>query len=365
MNRDLTYRIALTRIPHVGDVHARTLIRHFGNAADVFSASRAHLEKIEGIGTIRAQHIRSFKDFDQCEKEIESMRKSGIRAIFITESEYPQRLMQCHDAPVLLYVKGKPDLNAGKMIGIVGTRNNNEYGQYACSRLVEGLRDHEATIVSGLAYGIDTIAHKAALANGMPTIAVLAHGLDRVYPWANRKLAEDMIGQGGLISDLGTGTAPDRQHFPRRNRIVAGLCDVVVVVQTGISGGSMITAELANSYNRDVCALPGRIDDERSGGCHALIRDHKAALITGPGDLISMMGWDQKKSVRSGSQRKLFIELSPEEEKVTSALGEKELHIDELYATCRLSMGQLAAALLALEIKSVIKPLPGKRFRML
>ena len=365
MSNELIYRIALTRIPQIGDIHARALFHHFGSAAAIFNSSRHRLEKLEGIGTIRAGYIKAFRDFSSCEKEVRLLEKINATPLFFTDDRYPQRLLHCPDAPVMIYFKGNADLNAARMVGIVGTRQLTEYGRIVCSQLVAGLREHAVTIVSGLAYGIDTIAHRTAMEHGLPTIAAMAHGLDIVYPWANKNMAERMQMNGGLISDLPYGTKPDRQHFPRRNRIVAGLSDALVVVQSGISGGSLITASLADSYHRDVYALPGRIDDEKSKGCHALIRDHKAELITDAADLISKMGWDQKKQIKGQSQRTLFPDLTEDEICITDKLTQQEMHIDELQQKSGLTPGRLAGALLSLEIKTVIKPLPGKRFRLL
>lgn len=365
MNNDLIYRIALTRIPQIGDVHARALFSHFGSAQAVFSSSRSGLEKLEGIGSIRAHQIKSFHDFSSCEKEMRILEATGIRPLFFTDNHYPQRLLHCHDAPVLLYFKGQADLNAARMVAVVGTRTPTDYGRMACSQMIAGLRDHGVTIVSGLAYGIDTLAHRNALEQGLPTVAAMAHGLDTVYPWSNKQLAEKMIARGGLISDLAPGIKPDRQHFPRRNRIVAGLSDALIVVQSGITGGSLITAGLAAGYHRDVYALPGRIDEEKQKGCHALIRDLKAELITEAADLVRKMGWDRKNSGKSDSQRLLFQDLTEDELRIIGPLKEKEMHIDELQYSSGLTSGKLASALLSLEIKTVIKPLPGKRFQLL
>lgn len=365
MSHDLIYQIALTRIPQIGDVHARALFHHFGSAFAIFNSPRSRLEKLEGIGTIRAGHIKKFRDFSSCEKEVLLLERSGTLPLFFTDNRYPQRLLHCQDAPVMIYFKGNADLNSARMLGVVGTRNISDYGRMACSRLIAGLKDHNVTIVSGLAYGIDTMAHRSALEQGLPTLAAMAHGLDIVYPWANKNLAERMMTRGGLISDLPQGTKPDRQHFPRRNRIVAGLSDALVVVQSGISGGSLITASLADSYHRDVFAIPGCIDDEKSMGCHALIRDHKAELITDAADLIVKMGWDQKQPLRPQLQRSIFPDLTEDEICVTGPLTQQEMDIDELQQKSGLTPGRLAAALLSLEIKTVIKPLPGKRFRLL
>jgi DNA processing protein len=256
-------------------------------------------------------------------------------------------------------------LNDIKTVGIVGTRSATEYGRSVCRRLVEGFRDQGVIIVSGLAYGIDSYAHRAALDTGLPTIAVLGHGLDRIYPQTNQPLAAQIIGQGGLLTDFMSGTRPDRENFPRRNRIIAGLCDALVVVEAAMKGGALITADIANSYNRDVFSIPGRIGDPWSEGTNFLIMSNKAALVQSADDISQMMGWKQSAVKPSSVQRKIFIEMTPEEELIVRILEDRgRIPIDDLQATCGLNTGKLSAALLNLEFEGIIRCLPGKIYEL-
>ena len=363
MENELLYQVALTLIPNIGDVNAKALVNHFGSARAIFFASRKELESIEGLGFIRVNSIKNFKDFTIAEEEVAFIKKYQINPLFITDDKYPQRLLNCYDSPPLLYYKGNADLNTSKIIAIVGTRNNDEYGKSICEKLLDDLINEDILIVSGLAFGIDSIAHKAALKNNLKTIGVLAHGLDRVYPSQNVTLAKQMIDAGGLITDFRSKTIPDRQNFPARNRIAAGISDCVVVIESGKKGGSLITAELANSYNKDVFAFPGRITDSKSEGCNYLIRNNKAALITCADDLLQNMGWKAiKKKVRK--QRQLFIELTPDEKIIIEVLKLQEhVHIDDLYFKSKLSSSAVAQGLLMLEMNGIVTSLPGKIYK--
>ncbi len=364
MTNDLLYQVALTRIPHIGDVHARQLVTVYGDAQAVFKARKKELETVEGIGSIRAASIKSFNDFKTAETEITFIEKYKIQPLFITDKLYPQRLLHCYDCPVLLYYRGNTHLNQSKIIAIVGTRNHSEYGKAICEKMIEDLRQENIIVVSGLAFGVDTIAHKAALRNNVSTIGVLAHGLDRIYPSQNKSLARQMLLNGGLLTEFTSNTNPDKQNFPKRNRIVAGMCDAVVVIETGKKGGSLITAELGNNYNKDVFAIPGRIGDSKSEGCNYLVRHNKAALINGAADLLDMMGWNTVKPPVK-KQRELFIELSEDEKKITALLQENvRIHIDEIYFKTGLSSSAVAAALLMLEMQGLVTSLPGKIYSL-
>lgn len=366
MDNDLLYQIALTLVPNIGNVHAKLLVNIYGDAQSVFKAKRKDLENIEGIGTVRANSIKAFTDFSSCEEEIAFIEKYKITPLFITDSNYPQRLLNCYDSPVLLFYRGNADLNTSKIISIVGTRSNSDYGKHVCEKLVEGLAGENVLVTSGLAFGIDTIAHKAALKHNLPTLGVLAHGLDRIYPTQNKSLAKQMVGHGGLLTEFLSHTNPDKQNFPKRNRIVAGLCDAVVVIETGKKGGSLITAELGNNYNKDVFAIPGRIGDSKSEGCNYLIKNNKAALINGADDLLEMMNWKpiEKKAVKK--QRELFIELNADEKTIVDILNQQEaVHIDELYFKSGLSSSAVAAALLMLEMQGVVLSMPGKMYKII
>jgi DNA processing protein len=365
MNNDLLYQIALTLVPNIGDVRAKSLLEQFENAEAIFKAKKNQLENIEGIGTIAANAIKQFADFKICEDEMKFIEKSKITPLFITNENYPQRLLNCYDSPTLLYYKGNADLNTPKIISVVGTRSNSDYGKNICEKILEDLAEQNILIMSGLAFGIDTIAHKASLKNNLKTVGVMAHGLDKVYPAQNKSLAVEMLTKGGLLTDFMSGTNPDRQNFPRRNRIVAGICDALIVIESSAKGGSLITAELANSYNKDVFAIPGRVNDSRSEGCNYLIKNNKALLITSADDLLHIMNWkDVPKKVKQ--QRELFIELTPDEKIITDILKEREnIQIDELYFKSGLSSSAVANALLMLEMQGIVASLPGKVFKLI
>jgi DNA processing protein len=365
MHKDLLHQIALTLLPNIGDVRAKALLETFGDAESIFKASKKNLENIEGIGSIAANSIKQFSDFKICEDEIKFIEKSKITPLFITDENYPQRLLNCYDSPTLLYYKGNANLNTIKIISIVGTRTNSDYGKNVCDKILEDLAEQNVLITSGLAFGIDTIAHKASLKNNLKTVGVMAHGLDKVYPAQNKTLAVEMLSQGGILTDFMSGTNPDRQNFPRRNRIVAGICDALIVIESSAKGGSLITAELANSYNKDVFAIPGRVNDSRSEGCNYLIKNNKALLITSADDLLHIMNWkDAPKKVKQ--QRELFIELTPDEKIITDILKEREnIQIDELYFKSGLSSSAVAQALLMLEMQGVVASLPGKVFKLI
>ncbi|MEP6674370.1 MAG: DNA-processing protein DprA [Ferruginibacter sp.] len=362
---ELLHRIALTLVPNIGDVHLKTLISYFGDAPAVFKAKRKELEALEGIGLIRAKSIKDFTDFTSAEKEIAFIEKYKITPLFITDKHYPQRLLNCYDSPALLYYRGTADLNNTKIISIVGTRNNSDYGKFITEKLITELAAQPLLICSGLAFGIDTIAHKSALKNGLPTVAVLAHGLDIIYPVQNKSLARQMTDHGGLLTDFCSSIKPDKQNFPKRNRIVAGICDALIVMESSKKGGSLITAELANSYNKDVFAFPGKITDLKSEGCNHLIKQNKAILITCAKDLIDNMCWNEDKPVRK-KQRQLFIELTDHEKIIIDILEAQEnIHIDELLFKSGLSYGTAAGALLNLEMQAVIVSLPGKIYKLI
>jgi DNA processing protein len=362
---ELIYRIALSMVPGIGDVQAKSLVSHFGDATSIFKARPTDLEALDGMGSIRAKAIRAFKDFSRAEAELKFISKYKIKPLFITDDDYPKRLRNCYDSPVILYYKGVADLNSSKIVAIVGTRNNDNYGKTVCEEFIEAFNQHHVLVCSGMAFGIDTIAHKAAIKHGLPTVGVLAHGLDRIYPPQNKALAKQMMENGGLLTDFPSATNPDKQNFPKRNRIVAGMCDAVLVIQTGEKGGSLITAELANGYNRDVFAVPGRIHDPKSAGCNLLISDNKASLITSADQLLDMMGWKDRLVTKPITQRQLFIQLTDDERSITNILSEvSSIQIDELHFRSGLTSSAVASALLSLEMQGVVEALPGKVYRL-
>jgi len=362
---ELLYQLALTMVPEIGAVHAKILLEHFA-AEEIFRLPTARLEKIDGIGTVRAGQIKAFRDFSRAEQELRFLEKHGIRALPLTHPDYPRRLLHCYDPPTVLFCKGEVNLNAPRVISVVGTRNYTDYGKNRVQDLIGKLTGQQILVVSGLAFGIDFLAHQSALRNGIPTVGIVAHGLQTIYPHQHRGLAKQMLQEGGgLVTQFLSGTKPDKHNFPLRNRIVAGMADATIIVETGIRGGSMITAELANGYNRDVFAVPGRVDDPKSGGCNELIRTNKAILLTGAEQLLETMGWKEKAPRPAIPQRELFLQLTNEEEAVVSALREfQPLHVDELMARSGLSHSAGAAAILQLELQGWIRGGPGNMFEL-
>ena len=292
----ILHQVALTYVKNIGPYYAKSIISHLGSADRVFTVAPSKLLKIEGIGEKRAEMFNKTILDDalrKADEELKFIEKNNIDVIFYTDPRYPKRLKQCNDSPLLLYNKGNADLNLQRIISIVGTRNATEYGKHLCRQLVEELQPYNVLVISGLAYGIDICAHKECVKVGVPTVGVLGHGLDKLYPAQNRSTAEKMIENGGLLTEYPSGTKPDRENFPQRNRIVAGMADATIVVEAGIKGGALITAEIANSYNRDVFAFPGRIGDDYSEGCNFLIRHNKASLLMSAADLAYSLGWEK------------------------------------------------------------------------
>lgn len=364
MKDALYYQVALTMIPELGPVRAKSLIEYFGDAATIFKAKKKELAAVEGIGELRARYLKEWNAFNEVEEEIAFTEKHHIRTLFITDKEYPQRLLHCYDPPTLLYYRGTAGLNHGRIISIIGTRNHTEYGKQVTEQLIGSLSSEQVLIVSGLAFGIDALAHKSSLHHCLPTVGVLAHGMDTIYPSQHTTLAKDMLLNGGLLTEFRKSQKPDKHNFPKRNRIVAGMSDATIVIETAIKGGSMITAELAHNYNRDVFAVPGKITDNKSSGCLKLIRQNKAMLLTGADQLLEVMGWQQKKK-QPVKQKELFIELSEDEKIIVSLLRQKEtMAIDDLYYKSGLSSSRVAAAILNLELQNVISSLPGKVYAL-
>ncbi len=365
-NEHLLYKIALTKIDHVGPSLAKSLLHHCGSAEAVFRESHRALRKIPQIGLRVIASIKDPELFRKADRELEFVMRNDIAILFYKEPAYPWRLLHQSDAPILMYYKGSANLNMDRVLSIVGTRNVTEYGKVLLQEFISHLESQSALVVSGLAYGVDSLAHGLSLRHNIPTVGVLGHGLDRIYPHANRKLAQQMLDDGGgLLTEFGMHTLPDREHFPMRNRIVAGLCDALIVVETAESGGSMITAELANSYNKDVFAFPGRTHDSYSKGCHKLIKTHKAYLVEELKDVWTAMSWDLEPQSKGPVQSKLFEELNEEEQTIFDLLQQHpELHIDRFHQTLTLRPGKLVHLLLNLEFKGIVRELPGKRYTL-
>jgi DNA processing protein len=364
----LLYKIAISLVPGIGCVTAKSLIAYCGSSAQVFREKEKILRTIPGIGTVLAKNILQSQVMTRAAKEVDFVRKNGIDAHFYLDESYPQRLKSCVDAPILLYSKGKPNLNMHKVISMVGTRNATEYGRDLVDKFVLSLaeRGYQVQIVSGLAYGIDIQAHRAALRNNLSTVCVLAHGLETIYPSLHRNIAQEMCEKnGGMVSDFISYSAIDRKNFLRRNRIIAGLADAVIVVESAKKGGALLTAELAVSYNRDLFAFPGRVGETYTEGCHYLIKSNRAGLIENVGDLEYCMNWQPGSGTPDGYQPRLFNELSGEEQQVVDLLqSEGEASMDLICLHTGMPMNRVSPLLLALEFSGVVKCLPGKVFKL-
>lgn len=360
------HEIALTLIPGVGVITSRLLLEQFGDAEAILSASRKELISIPGIGPKTADAILSKNFMQRAEDELKFVERYKIRILSFSSPDYPERLRNCYDAPALLYYKGNADLNSAKIISIVGTRNATEYGKELTQQLVEGLKAQNVLVVSGLAYGIDIAAHKACIKAAVPTVGVVGHGLDRIYPAQHRAIAESMISAGGLLTEFASQTKPDKENFPKRNRIVAGIADATIVVEAGLKGGALITAELANSYDRDVMAFPGRVNDTYSAGCNFLIKSNRAHLVTGVKDVEYLLDWiPLSGNQKTETQLSLPLNLFGEEKAVAEFLHEHgSSSFDQLQAALEIPATKLTMILLNMEMQDLIIALPGKRYRL-
>lgn len=362
MYEDLIYKIAITKIPKVGPVLAKNLIGYCGSAKAVFEADKKSLIKIPGIGSAIAERILQKSGFEKAEKEFRFLQDENVQALFYLDENYPRRLKNYHDCPIMLYYKGQEVLNHDRIIAIVGTRQPTTRGKAICEEIIAGLEEYNALVVSGLAYGIDITAHKKCVDIGTPTIGVMAHGISMIYPSRHKRISNRMLEQGGLLTEFTHETRPEKEFFPMRNRIIAGMCDALVVVETANKGGSMISARMANDYSKDVFAVPGRLNDERSEGCNHLIKTHKAALFESVRDIAYILRWD-KDGKQLAQQQSLFAELTDKEKRIVDLIRmEDEMSLDNLCLKTKINAGEMASLLLDLEFKGLVKPKPGKRF---
>jgi DNA processing protein len=366
-HNQLQYQIALTMLPNIGSVLAKNLIAYCGSAEAVFRSSKAKLIKIPSIGEERVDGILNADVLKHAEEEIKFIEDENIKPLYFTDDDYPQRLKNCVDSPILLFYKGNADLNVKKIIGIVGTRKATEYGKEMTKKIVGELAIHDVLVISGLAYGIDVAAHQSALEHNLKTVGVLGHGLNMIYPSQHKSISQRMLMQGGLLSEYKSFEEMSPHKFPERNRIVAGMCDALLVVESGITGGAVITANIANSYNRDVFALPGRVNDKMSAGCNFLIKSFKATMIDSCKDILENMHWAEgdkpNRSVRQ--QRQLALNLTEAEQELYKKMdGQGEMEIDKLAIETGMNAGSLAATLLEMEMNGLVVSLPGKRFKL-
>jgi DNA processing protein len=364
-DQQLIYEIGVSLLPNIGSINGKKLVAYCGGAEAVFKQKKSHLEKIEGIGKKTTDLIINQNVLIDAEEELKFIKQNEIQSFFFTDKTYPFRLKQAEDSPLMIYYKGQDVLNYDRILAIVGTRNITERGKEITDDFIEKLKEAGVLIVSGLAYGVDTRAHKACVKHKIPTVGVVAHGLDRIYPDTNSKLAKEMQMGGGILTEFISGTKPDAFNFPRRNRVIAGLADATLVIESGKKGGSLITAEIASSYNRDVYAIPGRPSDTYSRGCNFLIKTNRAGLVESASDLLYQLSWDINEKPEQ-IQPKLFLDLNEDEQMIVDLLYEKkQAAIDIIMAETKLPSSKLASTLLNLEFEGVIKCLPGKVYQLI
>lgn len=356
----LHYRIALTLLNRVGPKKARQLLENLDSCEELFTLESAELRRKVGFSPSFIKNMGRKQALENSERIFSFIEKHQISTVFFTDDAYPKRLSECLDAPLLLYQKGEKRLDYEHWVAVVGTRNATPYGKSICRELIQSFAGKNIVVVSGLALGIDAYVHQYCLEFNVPTIAVLGHGLDRIYPHKNRDLAKEIVRKGTLLTEFPPNTLPDRENFPKRNRIVAGLCDATIVIESNKKGGSLITADLANGYSRDVFAYPGSVFQTSSQGCNDLIRSDKAHLISSSEDFLSLMDWNSVEIKKSKSI--VLKDLTPIQKEIAQAIGSTTLHIDELAAKTRLSLSVLNIELFDLLMNGSLNELPGKRF---
>jgi len=366
MQEDLFYLLALQKVKGVGDISAKKLLKHFGSAQSVFEAAKQNEINLPDIGSYIISQLNKFDRFSIVEKELEYITKNGIRVVSIFDEDYPYNLFHAPDGPILFFKKGNFDFNDQKIISLVGTRNITEYGKRMIKEIIEQIKEYNPIIISGLAYGVDITAHTEALKNQLETIAVLGHGFQRIYPSIHHKIATQMLEKGGLITEFWHTDPIDRNNFLKRNRIIAGLSQATVIIESGEKGGSLVTADIANSYNRDVFAVPGRSSDLYSKGCNNLIKNNQAQLITSGKDIVNTLQWEKKETGSKHLQLNLFVDLSPEEQKIFDFLQENgKTGLDEIAFRLGFPISKTAQLLLQMELSNIVSGLAGKKFEII
>nr|WP_299386011.1 DNA-processing protein DprA [Allomuricauda sp.] len=355
--------LRLQAVPNIGDLKAKKLIAHCGGPTAIFKDKKQHLLKIEGIGQHTLKGLFDTTYAHEAEAEYEFVRQQGINLHYFQDQDYPEYLKHCLDGPILLFQKGNMELENKKIISVVGTRNITKYGSSFCEAFIEELTPLNPVIVSGFAYGVDITIQKAAMDHGLQTVGCLAHGLNQVYPKAHRKYVSKVEEYGGFITEFWSSSNPDRENFLKRNRIIAGISEATIVVESAEKGGSLVTADLANGYNREVFAVPGRTSDQFSKGCNNLIKKQQAHLLTSAAELVYLLGWKLEEQKSKEVQKQLFVELEGAEETVYNFLQKqgKQL-LDTIALECHLPVFEVSSMLLSMEMKGLIRALPGKRF---
>ena len=361
-HEELFYLLALQKVEGVGDIVAKKLISHCGNAEEVFKSKVSNLKTIDGIGNVTLRNLKDKSVFEKAEDELRFITQNQINCTCFTDGDYPEKLKHCVDGPILLFTSGKINLSKRRIISIVGTRQITSHGSEFCRNLIANLAPLDPVIVSGFAYGVDIVAHQAALENNLQTVGIVAHGLNQIYPKIHKKYVSKVEQNGGFMTEFWSSSNPERENFVKRNRIVAGISEATIVIESADKGGSLITANMANDYNRDVFAVPGRTTDKFSQGCNKLIKIQKANLLTGAEDLIYMLNWNLETKAKP-VQKQLFVSLSADEQKIYDYLQKsgKEM-LDIIALQCDFPIWKMSSMLLDMELKGVIRPLPGKLF---
>ncbi len=364
--KELLYLLALQKAKGIGPINAKKLIAHTGSAEAIFSQKKSVLEKINGIGRFTIQDLHNTENLKNAEKELNYILSHNIRYTSFLDDDYPQKLQHCIDGPILLFHDGTIHYEKQPIISIVGTRKMTSYGRNFVEKLIDGIKEYNPIIVSGFAYGIDIEAHKAAIQNKLQTIAVLANGIDKIYPKVHQKYVHQVLENGGFYTEHWHNEEPLREHFLNRNRIVAGISDATIIIESADKGGSLVTAGIANSYDRDVFAVPGRTTDLNSQGCNNLIRTNRAALLNSAKDLVYMLNWDQKENSKKVIQRQLFVDLKGDKKIIYDYLLENgKTLLDSISLACKIPIYKISGILVNLELQGFVRPLPGKLFEVI
>ena len=361
---ELQFILALQHVTNLGDATAKKLIRHAGSAEAVFKEKKGNLLKIDGVGNFKLQDLQDPSHLKAAETELAFIETNKIKCLYFKNEEYPEKLKHCLDGPILLFQRGKVDLQKKRIISIVGTRNATTHGLAFCEQLIDTLSPLEPVIVSGFAYGIDICAHKVAVKNELQTVGCLAHGLNQIYPKVHQKYVSSIEGNGGFLTDFWSTDAFDRNNFLKRNRIIAGLSEATIVIESAVKGGSLVTADIANSYNREVFAVPGRPADSQSAGCNMLIKSQQAHVLTCAADLLYILNWHPDEKLKP-VQKQMFVELDTDEKLLYAFLKENgKEQLDLIALNCNIPTFKAAGLLLNMELKGVVRPLPGKLFEL-
>ncbi|MDN3665039.1 DNA-processing protein DprA [Algibacter miyuki] len=363
---NLLYALALQHVPNIGDITAKRLIAHCGSAEAVLNEKRQNLVKIDGVGKVILDSLAKTHHLKEAEKELRFVEENHIKALYFEEEDYPSKLKHCIDGPIVLFQSGNINLKQQRIISIVGARKITTQGVAFCEKLVETLLPYNPVIVSGFAYGADITAHKAAIKHNLQTVACLAHGMDQIYPKVHKKYMVDMEKNGGFFTDFWSTDTFDRNNFLKRNRVIAGLSEATIVIESAEKGGSLVTADIAVSYNRELFAVPGRTTDIQSVGCNNLIKQQRAHMLTTPLDVPYILNWQLENAQKPAIQKQLFVELDDTERTIYNYLKDNEKQqLDVIAINCNLPTFKLASILLSMELKGVVRPLPGKLFEII